>query len=291
MGKSTILKEVDESLGTIIIDVADLPTTTAKAANPALIVFKGGSVCIDEYQKVPAFLDVIKAELNKGATPGRFVWNQTPGRWWASFVVRVEVPDALTSTGRASGLDVGLTTFATTKDDETTIANHRYARMVKKDLTCSQRTMSAKQKGSKHRAKAKRRHARLPAHVANQRLDFAHQSARELVDVYDVIGVEDLKIKNMSRESEGRKKTGLNRAINDAGWGQFVRTFQWQAKKSGKEIVVLNAYGTTQTSSCCRAKAKPRIELSDRVFRCHELGLVVDRTATWHGICIRFARG
>ena len=30
-------------------------------------------VCIDEYQKAPVVLDAIKAELNRGATPGRFV--------------------------------------------------------------------------------------------------------------------------------------------------------------------------------------------------------------------------
>jgi hypothetical protein len=48
-------------------------------------------------------------------------------------------------------------------------------------------------------------------------------------------------------------------------------------EKVGKEIVVRRAKGTTQTCSGCGAKAKPRIELSDRVHRCRESGLVVDR--------------
>ncbi len=52
---------------------------------------------------------------------------------------------------------------------------------------------------------------------------------------------------------------------------------QWQATKTGKQVVVLPAYDTTQKCSSCGAKAKPRIELSDRVFNCKTCGLVLDR--------------
>jgi transposase len=81
----------------------------------------------------------------------------------------------------------------------------------------------------------------------------------------------------MSKKGKGRSKSGLNRSIADAGWGQFRRTLQWQAEKDGKDVVVLPGRDTTQTCSSCGAKAKPRIELSDRVFRCRECGLVLGR--------------
>ena len=43
------------------------------------------------------------------------VYRDRAGRWWASFVARLQIPDTpLAPTGRASGVDVGLTTFATT---------------------------------------------------------------------------------------------------------------------------------------------------------------------------------
>ena len=51
------------------------------------------------------------------------------GRWWASFVCRVEPPDAAVApTGRASGIDMALTTFATTEDPDTDVGNPRFAR-------------------------------------------------------------------------------------------------------------------------------------------------------------------
>ncbi|MHB1712500.1 MAG: transposase, partial [Acidimicrobiales bacterium] len=53
---------------------------------------------------------------------------------------------------------------------------------------------SRKQNGSKHRAKAKQRQARVAAAVANQRVDFHRKAARRLLSTYDRIGVEDLRI-------------------------------------------------------------------------------------------------
>ncbi|MHB1719053.1 MAG: RNA-guided endonuclease InsQ/TnpB family protein [Acidimicrobiales bacterium] len=143
--------------------------------------------------------------------------------WWASFVVQagvVEGPRHLD--GPATGLDVGLTTFATTEDPDTDIENPRYARRAAKALARSQRNMAHKRRGSKHLAKAKVQVAKVSATVADQRRDFHHKAARELVGAYDRIGVEDLRIKNMSARGPGRRKSGLNRSIADAGWGQFL---------------------------------------------------------------------
>lgn len=50
-----------------------------------------------------------------------------------------------------------------------------------------------------------------------------------------------------------------------------------RARRARPQIVVLPARDTTQKCSCCGAKAKPRIELSERVFRCRSCGLVLGR--------------
>ncbi|MGH9063259.1 MAG: RNA-guided endonuclease InsQ/TnpB family protein [Acidimicrobiales bacterium] len=206
------------------------------------------------------------------------VYRDPAGRWWASFVVRIEVPDAAVgSSGRSTGLDVGLSTFATTEDPESDVANPRCARAAAKALARSRANTARKAKGSKGRAKAKRRAARVAARVANQRADFHHKAARTLVASYDRIGVEDLEIKHMSAKGKGRHKVGLNRSIADAGWSRFREALAWQAKKAGKTVVVLPARDTTQRCSTCGTKAKPRVELSDRVFRCRACGLVADR--------------
>ena len=211
------------------------------------------------------------------------------GHFWASFVVEVELPEEpVVATGKTTGLDVGLTTFATAEDEAHDVANPRLARQAAKALARSQRNMAREQNGSKGRAEAKRRLAVCSASVAYQRSDFCHKTARGLLAAYDVIGVDVLRVKDMSRRAEparrkakrskaGRGKTGLNRSIADAGWAQFLSVLSWQAAKAGKKVVVLPARGSTQTCSSCGARAKPRIELSDRVFRCGCCGLVLGR--------------
>lgn len=113
--------------------------------------------------------------------------------------------------------------------------------------------------------------------VANRRRDFAHKTARRLVRAFDRIGVEDLRIKNMSRRAKSRRKTGLNRAIGDAGWADFLRLLSWQAAKAGREVVPIDPRNTSQTCSGCGSKAKRRLGSADRIFACSQCGLVLDR--------------
>ena len=119
-------------------------------------------------------------------------YRDAAGRWWASFVVRVE-PEDIGAAGTATGLDVGLTTFATTEFPDADVQNPRYARVAAKALARSQRNLSRKTKGSANRAKAKTTTAKVYAHVANQRKDWQHKEARKLARRFDRIGVEDLR--------------------------------------------------------------------------------------------------
>ncbi len=73
VGKSTLLGEVANQTGSEVLDLDDLATRDAVAADPTTMLSGPSPVLIDEYQHVPAILDVIKAELNKDSRPGRFV--------------------------------------------------------------------------------------------------------------------------------------------------------------------------------------------------------------------------
>jgi putative transposase len=206
------------------------------------------------------------------------IYRDPAGRWWASFVVRIEVPTGpVPGTGRATGLDLGLNTFATVEDPAHDIPNPRLARARAKALARSQQSGARTRRGSANQAKARRRRARIEAKTAAQRVDFHHKAARGLVHAYDRIGVEDLAVKHLSCRGRGRRKAGLNRSIADAAWAGFLRVLAWQATKAGKQVVVLPASGSTQECSSCGARAKPQVELSDRVFRCQTCGLVLER--------------
>ena len=73
VGKSTLLRQLADRLGGALVDLDDVATRDAVAADPATFVARPGVVCIDEYQHVPLVLDAIKAELNRDGRPGRFI--------------------------------------------------------------------------------------------------------------------------------------------------------------------------------------------------------------------------
>jgi uncharacterized protein len=73
VGKSTVLKELAEHFGSPIIDLDDSAQLALVAASPADYVTGRTPVCIDEYQRVPAVLQAIKAELNRNHSSGRFL--------------------------------------------------------------------------------------------------------------------------------------------------------------------------------------------------------------------------
>ena len=73
VGKSTLLRDIAQSCGAVLLDLDDPPTRDAIATDPTPFVAGTATVCIDEYQKAPIVLDAIKAELNRDGRPGRFV--------------------------------------------------------------------------------------------------------------------------------------------------------------------------------------------------------------------------
>jgi putative transposase len=100
-----------------------------------------------------------------------------------------------------------------------------------KRLQRLQRRPARAKRGSSRRKRVKTAIGRLKARQTDRRKDWVEQTSTSLVRRYDLIRVEDLKIKNMVRSARGtitapgsnvRAKTGLNRAIHAAGRGQLV---------------------------------------------------------------------
>lgn len=73
VGKSTLLSELARVHRRRVLDLDDAETRTAIERDRHLVMDLNPPVFIDEFQHVPDLLLDIKAELNKGMTPGRFV--------------------------------------------------------------------------------------------------------------------------------------------------------------------------------------------------------------------------
>ncbi len=104
--------------------------------------------------------------------------------------------------------------------------------------------------------------------IANQRRGFLHKISYRIVQKYDLNAVEDLAVKNMV------KNRHLSKSIADAGWGKFLDYLEHKSRKYGKVFVKVPPGGTSQTCVCGARVPK---DLSVRVHKCLQCGLVADR--------------
>jgi putative transposase len=190
------------------------------------------------------------------------------GRRWYVVLSCDDVPASpLPAAGREVGLDVGVARFATTSDGEV-IANPRYAKTAAGELATAQQALSRKKRGSANRRRAKAKVAEVHRRIRDRRADFHHKTALTLVRECDVIALEDLRIANMTRSASGTPeepgtnvaaKSGLNRSILDAGWGQFTVILAGKAEDAGRRVVFVNPAGTSIGCHQCGAKCmRPR---------------------------------
>lgn len=187
------------------------------------------------------------------------------GKWYACFSVEVETTP-LPETDTYTGIDVGLTAFATLADG-TEIANPRYYQRAQARLRLAQRRVARKKRGGKNRRKAILLLQKAHAKITNQRADFQHKVARTLVNAYGVIAVEDLNIKGLASGM-------LAKSVNDAGWSAFIAKLIYKAAEAGRQLVHVNPRGTSQTCLCGAAVPKT---LSQRWHQCPDCGLSAAR--------------
>lgn len=114
--------------------------------------------------------------------------------------------------------------------------------------------------------------ARIQEHIANQRNDFLQKVSTKLVSENQVIGIEDLSVKNMVRNHK------LAKSISDASWSKFVSMLEYKAKIYGTEIIkVPRFYASSQRCSCCGYKNVAVKDLSVRQWSCPNCKVVHDR--------------
>ncbi|MVT24955.1 ATP-binding protein [Nesterenkonia alkaliphila] len=73
VGKSTVLRALAQQLEASILDLDDLATRELVEDDPGYFMSGEPPILVDEYQRVPQVLAAIKAELNKGQSPGQYL--------------------------------------------------------------------------------------------------------------------------------------------------------------------------------------------------------------------------
>jgi putative transposase len=110
------------------------------------------------------------------------------------------------------------------------------------------------------RMMAVRRLARAKEREANVRRDYAHKVARRIVNGADVIALEKLRLRAMTRSARGtvdrpgrnvRAKAALNRVMLDSGFGLLRQLIVAKAEEAARTVVEVDARFSSQECSRC----------------------------------------
>ena len=209
-----------------------------------------------------------------GVKSYRVTWDRA-GRWHVAFAA-VPAPVAAPRNGQVVGIDRGVAVSAALSTGDLLHAPRLDGRQRRR-LRRLERRLARARRGSNRSVGVKRAIARLRARETDRRKDWAEKTSTAIARRFDLIKVEDLQIKYMTRSAHGtaanpgrcvRQKAGLNRGILASGWGLLVRRLEQKAP--GRVQKISPAF----TSQCCSAcgRVDPKSRESQAVFRCTACG-------------------
>jgi putative transposase len=179
------------------------------------------------------------------------------GHWYVSITVDAsDSPLPPAENQGPVGVDLGIKALATLSTGEM-FEGPKALRTLLMRLRRLSRGLSRKVKGSRNRAKAKLKLAKLHARIANIRRDSLHQLSTSITRRFHTIGIEDLNIKGMLRNRH------LARAIADMGFYELRRQLDYKAAWRGGQVVLADRW--FPSSKLC----------SGCGYRLNELGLDV----------------
>jgi len=192
------------------------------------------------------------------------------GRWHVAFA---HIPEPLSGpgTGEVAGIDRGVRVTLAVSDGT------MFQAPAPRPVARLQRKLSRAKRGSNRRRKLQRQLARAHARNADARRDWAEKTSTIIARRYDLIRIEDLNIRGMTRSAKGtadapgqnvRQKAGLNRAILGSAWGLVATRLE---RKAAGRVQKVNPAYTSQTCSQCMTRDRQARE-SQAVFRCRACG-------------------
>lgn len=204
------------------------------------------------------------------------------GKWYVSIQVEVEVkPEEHANSKKYIGIDLGITHTVSLSNGDVLQGAKSY-RKYKLQLAKEQRKLAKKQKFSSNWKKQKSRITKLHKKISDVRQDRNHWISTKLVRDFGQIYSEDLKIKNMTKNSKGtlespgkmvKQKSGLNREILDQAWYEFCRQLEYKSNWSSGQYGQIDPKYTSQRCSVkyCGHKAKENRE-NQAKFLCKKCG-------------------
>ena len=182
--------------------------------------------------------------------------------------------EELPKNSNSIGIDLGIKSFAVTSDAEV-IENPKFfkkaSKKALKKLKYLQRHLAKIKFKNRTRTTRRIQVALCHEEISNKRNDFLHKLSSRLINENQVICLEDLNVKGMTKNHK------LAQAILDVSWSKFVGFLKYKADWYGRDLVFVNRFfPSSKLCSSCGEK-KTDLTLADREWACSYCGITHDR--------------
>ena len=237
------------------------------------------------------------------------------GKWYASITInvleQVLKPEILPI--GAVGIDLGCKSALSITDGENhqqidapkfyRIAEQKIKKASKEKRRKRAPNRNKKIKASRRYKKAQAKVSLLIARVANQRQNWVHQVAVEIISSNSFIATEKLEVKNMTSKakkgdalslSKGKRKkqkAGLNKSILDVGFGMLRNTIKYKVEQIGGVFVEVPTRQVKPSQTCPKCGNQHKKTLDIRVHQCGVCGYIQDRDIAAAEVMLYWAKG
>jgi len=233
---------------------------TIRIENDCIVIPKVGKLKFSKGDRLRPEGQIINATISK----------TNSNKYYISLTCKVNIKEKK-KTYQNIGIDLGLKVFCTMSNGKI-VENHKFLNKGLKKISKLQKALSRKTKDSANWIKNKLKLAEAYEKIANQRYDFLQKLSTKLINNYDVICMEDLKVSNMLKNKK------LSKAISDAGWGMFKTMLKYKAGWYGKTIKEVNTfYASSQICNICGYKNIIVKNLKIRLWECPNCHKLHDR--------------
>jgi len=176
------------------------------------------------------------------------------------------------------GIDLGIKKLAVINYNQNqslifaNINKEKDIKKLKKRLKYFQREMCRRQFESKNWQKSKNKIQNIYAKLSNKRHDYTHKTTTKIVNLLPkTIVMEDLNICGILKNKH------LSKVISEQCWYEFKKQIKYKCQFLGINFKLADRfYPSSKLCSNCGC-VKNTLQLKDRIYKCEECGLIIDR--------------